>query len=73
MRELIQLAPRRDGEHATGSSTRVVRALVLATPPSMSDGELTAKGSINARKVLTLRKDFSSGSTTTTTPRSCAL
>ena len=24
----------------------------------MSDGELTAKGSINNRKVLTLRKDF---------------
>ena len=45
-------------EHSTGSSTRVVRALVLAAPPSMSDGELTAKGSINNRKVLTLRKDF---------------
>ena len=44
--------------HATSSSTRVVRALVLATPPSMSDGELTAKGSINARKVLTLRKEL---------------
>jgi feruloyl-CoA synthase len=45
-------------QHATSSSTRVVRALVLATPPSMSDGELTAKGSINARKVLTLRKEL---------------
>ena len=45
-------------QHAAGSSTRVVRALVLATPPSMSDGELTAKGSINARKVLTLRKEL---------------
>ena len=44
------------GKTATSSSTRVVRALVLATPPSMSEGELTAKGSINARKVLTLRK-----------------
>jgi feruloyl-CoA synthase len=45
-------------QHSTSSSTRVVRALVLATPPSMSDGELTAKGSINARKVLTLRKEL---------------
>ena len=45
-------------KHATSSSTRVARALVLAQPPSMSDGELTAKGSINARKVLTLRKEL---------------
>jgi feruloyl-CoA synthase len=43
-------------EHSTSSSTRVVRALVLAAPPSMSDGELTAKGSINSRKVLVLRQ-----------------
>jgi feruloyl-CoA synthase len=45
-------------EHATSSSMRVARALVLATPPSTSDGELTAKGTINARKVLTLRKEL---------------
>ena len=45
-------------KHATSSSTRVARALVLARPPSMSDGELTAKGTINARKVLTLRKEL---------------
>jgi len=49
---------RRAAEHATGSSTRITRALIMAAPPSMSDGELTAKGSINARKVLTLRKQF---------------
>jgi feruloyl-CoA synthase len=34
-----------------------VRALMLATPPSVSDGELTAKGTLNARKVLTVRKE----------------
>lgn len=39
----------------TTSSTRIARALVLAAVPSMSDGELTPKGSINARKVLALR------------------
>lgn len=38
-----------------GSSTRIARALVLAAPPSMTAGELTAKGSINARQVLSGR------------------
>ncbi len=41
---------------ATSSSTRIARALILAVPPSVSDGELTAKGSMNARRVLTLRR-----------------
>lgn len=58
VRSLIQPRLAAMAEHATSSSTRVVRALLLATPPSMSDGELTAKGSINARKVLTLRKEL---------------
>jgi feruloyl-CoA synthase len=58
VRQLIQLRLAAMAKHATSSSTRVARALVLATPPSMSDGELTAKGSINARKVLTLRKEL---------------
>ncbi|MGI3184989.1 feruloyl-CoA synthase [Nioella aestuarii] len=39
----------------SGSSTRVARAIVLADPPSMPDGEMTAKGNLNFRKVLTLR------------------
>lgn len=58
VRTLIQSRMSALSQHATSSSTRVVRALVLATPPSMSDGELTAKGSINARKVLMLRKEL---------------
>ena len=58
VRELIQPRLAAMAKHATSSSTRVARALVLATPPSMSDGELTAKGTINARKVLTLRKEL---------------
>lgn len=41
--------------HATGSSTRIVRALVLAEPPSVGDGEITAKGSLNNRAILTRR------------------
>jgi feruloyl-CoA synthase len=39
----------------TGSATRVARALVLAEPPSIDLGEITDKGSINQRAVLTHR------------------
>lgn len=40
----------------TGSSTRVSRALVLAEPPDMGAGEVTAKGNLNARRVLDQRR-----------------
>ncbi|KWV48490.1 feruloyl-CoA synthetase [Bradyrhizobium macuxiense] len=56
VRGLIQPRLAAMANHATSSSTRVVRALMLANPPSMSEGELTAKGSINARKILTHRQ-----------------
>ncbi len=39
----------------TGSATRVARALVLAESPSIDRGEITDKGSINQRAVLTHR------------------
>ncbi|MBK6865612.1 MAG: feruloyl-CoA synthase [Ideonella sp.] len=39
----------------TGSATRVARALVMAQPPSIDLGEITDKGSINQRAVLTHR------------------
>ena len=35
-----------------GSSMRVVRAILMAAPPSMDKGEMTDKGSINQRAVL---------------------
>lgn len=41
--------------HATGSSSRIVRALVLGEPPSVGDGEITAKGSLNNRAILSRR------------------
>jgi feruloyl-CoA synthase len=46
-----------DGLYAsgTGSATRVARALVLAEPPSIDRGEITDKGSLNQRAVLTHR------------------
>ena len=37
---------------STGSSTRVMRLLVVDEPPSMNAGELTDKGSLNQRAVL---------------------
>jgi feruloyl-CoA synthase len=38
-----------------GSSTRVVRGLLLAEPPSIDAGEITDKGSINQKAVLRRR------------------
>ena len=40
---------------ATGASNRVMRALILAEPPSIDLGEVTDKGSINQRVVLAQR------------------
>jgi feruloyl-CoA synthase len=42
---------------STGSSTCVTRAILLAEPPSLDSGEMTDKGSINQRAVLTRRAD----------------
>jgi feruloyl-CoA synthase len=38
-----------------GSSTRVMRSILMAEPPSMDKGEMTDKGSINQRAVLANR------------------
>ncbi|OGB08314.1 MAG: feruloyl-CoA synthase [Burkholderiales bacterium RIFCSPHIGHO2_12_FULL_61_11] len=43
---------------ATGSSNRIVRAMVLAEPASMELGEMTDKGSINQQAVLRNRATF---------------
>lgn len=43
------------GKQVSGSSSVVARALVLAEPPSIGDGEMTAKGNLNNRKVLARR------------------
>ncbi len=40
---------------STGSSNRVVRAMLMAEPPSIDTGEATDKGSINQRNVLRRR------------------
>jgi feruloyl-CoA synthase len=43
---------------ATGSSTRITRAVLLASPLSIDRGEVTDKGSINQRAVLDTRKEL---------------
>jgi feruloyl-CoA synthase len=40
---------------ATGSASRIARALVMVEPPSIDKGEITDKGSINQRAILTHR------------------
>ncbi|MFW2541959.1 feruloyl-CoA synthase [Primorskyibacter sp. 2E107] len=41
--------------HDHGSASRIARAIVLAEPPSIGDGEATAKGNLNFRKILSRR------------------
>jgi len=41
-----------------GSARRVVRALVLADPPDIGAGEITAKGNINFARLLERRADL---------------
>jgi feruloyl-CoA synthase len=43
---------------SSGSSNRVVRAMVLEEPPSLDAGEMTDKGSINQRAVLARRQSL---------------
>ena len=42
-------------ELSPGSSTRIMRAILMAELPSMDKGEMTDKGSINQRSVLANR------------------
>ncbi len=42
----------------SGSSTRIARAMVLSEPASLPTGEMTAKGNLNFRKILTRRADL---------------
>lgn len=44
--------------HVSGSAKRVTRAIVLAEPPSMQHAEITDKGSLNIKKILTRRADL---------------
>ncbi len=52
MRSAMQAMLDKLAAGATGSATRVARALILSEPPSIDKGEITDKGSINQRAVL---------------------
>ena len=43
---------------STGSSNRICRAILLSEPPLLDAGEMTDKGSINQRAVLTRRAEL---------------
>ena len=43
---------------ATGSAKRISRALILKEPPSLKHNEVTDKGSLNPRKIITRRADL---------------
>jgi feruloyl-CoA synthase len=43
---------------ASGSAKRISRALILAEAPSLKDHEVTDKGSLNTRKIITRRADL---------------
>ncbi|WP_050931781.1 feruloyl-CoA synthase [Aestuariivita boseongensis] len=45
------------GSETRGTSSRIRRVLILSEPPSMADGEITAKGNLNFRKLLLRRED----------------
>jgi feruloyl-CoA synthase len=43
---------------ATGSATRLERAIILVEPPSLDAGEITDKGSLNQRAILDRRRSL---------------
>lgn len=51
----IETALRAMNAATSGTAKRITRALVLAEPPSFPDQEITDKGSLNVRKILTRR------------------
>jgi feruloyl-CoA synthase len=55
VRAFFQQMADRLWREATGSANRIARLHVLAEPPSIDKGEITDKGSINQRAVLTYR------------------
>ncbi|NVO25666.1 feruloyl-CoA synthase [Donghicola mangrovi] len=54
----IEVALREMNSHVTGSAKRITRALILAEPPSLQHQEITDKGSLNIKKILTRRADL---------------
>src|SRR5690606_14011367 len=55
VRAVVARALARLAEQATGATNRPARALILAEPPSIDANEITDKGYLNQRAVLTRR------------------
>ncbi len=58
VKERIQEALNRFKQVSTGSSTRILRAMIMAEDASLETGEMTDKGSVNQRSVLERRADL---------------
>ena len=54
--QAAEIAARLKPGPSEGSAHAVRRAMVLGEPPSMAEGEITAKGNLNFRKLLLTRK-----------------
>jgi feruloyl-CoA synthase len=48
----------REHNRNAGSATRIQRLLLLGAPPGLDAGEITDKGYVNQRRVITLRADY---------------
>ena len=57
LQNIIQEGIERHNRNFPGSSTRIMRALLLDSPPSIDDNEITDKGYINQSGVLKKRAD----------------
>jgi feruloyl-CoA synthase len=55
VRERFQSLLQSFAKKSTGSSNRIMRAVLVEEPPSLDAGEVTDKGSLNQRAVLELR------------------
>lgn len=53
-RRVAEALARYNADHG-GSARRVARAVVLAEPPSMPEGEVTAKGNLNFKRIMERR------------------
>lgn len=52
IQEFVEQLLKTLGESATGSATRIAKAVIAIEPPSIDLGEITDKGSLNQRAVL---------------------
>jgi feruloyl-CoA synthase len=58
MRALVETRLRDLASKTSGSAKRISRAMILAEAPSLKDHEITDKGSLNVRKIITRRADL---------------